>query len=91
MSAATELALKKRERTRGDWRFFMLNPPLEGHRFVIVSASVVPYSGPETYIFAADEEGQITGWTELEGSSSGSLDHVQALRDAGYETITELG
>jgi hypothetical protein len=51
---------------------------------VIVSASVVPVSGPETYIFPADSEGNILDWAELEGSFRGDLDHTRALIGAGY-------
>jgi hypothetical protein len=53
--------------------------------YVIVSAAVVPYSGPETYIFPANASGEVTDWGELDGSYKGGLDHDEALRGAGYE------
>jgi hypothetical protein len=53
--------------------------------FVIVSATVVPYSGPETYIFPGSPEGEVTDWGELPGSFRGALDHAAALRGAGYD------
>ena len=64
---------------------YQLDPPLDGHTFVIVSATVVPYSGPETYIFESDGNGVITGWMEMEGSFRGGLNHAEALENAGYE------
>lgn len=63
---------------------YQLSPPLEGHKFVVVSAASVPFSGPETYIFPSDANGVITSWGELRGSYRGSLSHVKALRMAGY-------
>jgi len=53
--------------------------------FVVVSAVIPLYGGPETYIFPADEDGNITSWGELNGSFRGSLDHEKALRNAGYQ------
>lgn len=68
----------------GAARLYHLSEPLDGHEFVVVSA-VVAYSGPETYIFPADESGKVTGWCELHGSFRGELDHESALEGAGYE------
>lgn len=50
--------------------------------YVIVSAAWSTFSGPETYIFPADGEGNVLSWSELEGSYRGGLDHDVAL--AGY-------
>jgi hypothetical protein len=82
----------------GDQRLYELSPPLleepwfddddqpvKHHRFVVVSAVVALYSGPETYIFPSDEKGNITYWIELEGSFRGALNHEAALQGAGYE------
>ena len=55
---------------------------------VIVSAVVAMFSGPETYIFPANDKGEITDWGELDGSFKGDLDHAQALRNAGYEVTS---
>lgn len=67
------------------WR---CEPPLEGHEYVVSSnshiSSIVP---PETYIFPADKDGKITDWGELDGSFKGDYDHVQALKNAGYEPV----
>lgn len=55
--------------------------------YVRVSAANVPFGGPETYIFASDDQGAVTNWSELEGSYKGGLDHVAALAGAGYEVV----
>lgn len=78
-----------------DARLYRLDPPLAAkdwdtgemvsHEYVRTSATVVMFSGPETYIFPADENGEVTDWGELEGSYKGGLDHEEALRGAGYE------
>lgn len=66
-----------------DW-----NPVYADTAYVIVSAVTVEYSGPETYIFPANEEGKVVSWEELTGSYRGGLDHTEALRRAGY-TVQE--
>ncbi len=81
-----------------NWKLYEVCPPQEVYNYnaalltrtdhVIVSASMVPGSGPETYIFAADETGHITCWTEMDGSEKGHLDHEQALRDGGYRIVS---
>lgn len=55
--------------------------------YVWVSAAHVVFSGPETYIFPCNAEGEVTNWGELPGSFKGDLDHEEALRGAGYEVI----
>ena len=82
---------------QGDARLYRLDPPLEvtdwagedAHtvEWVIVSAIIAFFSGPETYIFEADETGEVKSWMDLEGSFRGALDHEQALNGAGYEVI----
>jgi hypothetical protein len=52
--------------------------------FVLVSAVNSSDHGPETYIFPADRGGNVLSWTELDGSFIGSLDHIKALKNAGY-------
>jgi hypothetical protein len=63
---------------------YRLEPPYEGYDFVVVSATVALYSGPETYIFGADSNGEILKWLELPGSYRGGLSHETALWNAGY-------
>lgn len=79
----------------GEARLYKLSPPIAQtdfygtevaqREYVIVSATVVPFGGPETYIFPATEGGEIADWGELDGSYKGGLDHATALLGAGYE------
>ena len=82
----------------GEMRLYRLDPPLSDEysesspfEYVVVSATHAMFSGPETYIFPADETGEITSWGELDGSFKGALDHEQALRNAGYEVAENRG
>lgn len=61
MPVATPMP-KKLNGFRGDARVYHLSEPLDGAEYVVVSAVVVPYSGPETYIFPADENGEIVDY-----------------------------
>jgi hypothetical protein len=82
--------VKNIEGWTADAKLYKVTPSVE-HRegeltaYVIVSAAVVPFSGPETYIFPANEDGDVLNWGELDGSYRGGLDHEEALRGAGYE------
>lgn len=49
--------------------------------YVISSATDVPFSGPETYIFPANEKGEVIHWGELSGSYKGGLDHDEAIKN----------
>jgi len=75
----------------GDARLYELSEPLEGYgdkyTYVVVSATIAPYSGPETYIFGANKDGDVLDWGELEGSFQGALDHAEALSGAGYDIL----
>ena len=80
-------------------RTYRVNPPLPytctlsdaklTTEYLAVSAADVTGSGPETYIFPADEDGEVLDWLELEGSYKGGLDHERALRGAGYVIVEE--
>ena len=81
---------------RGTAALFKLTPAIidvnyddvvNTYEYVIVSAANVPFSGPETYIFPSNENGEVVDWVELDGSFRGSLDIWQALRNAGYEPV----
>lgn len=83
----------------GDARLYRCEPPMayranwddetDSHaEFVIVSGTVAMFSGPETYIFPANEKGEVVGWGELDGSFRGGIDHSRALADAGYSAAT---
>lgn len=52
---------------------------------IVISATNVMFSGPETYIFAADKTGEVISWSEMPGSFKGGLDHNMALSRAGFE------
>ena len=49
--------------------------------YVVASATTVFYSGPETYLFPADENGKVLAWGELAGSFQGSLDCEKAINN----------
>ena len=93
MKSATKI--KKLKGFSGEAYLYELSEPVtywegsyeergETTNFVVVSAAT-GLSGPETFIFPADEEGNVVDWTELGGSFRGGLNHDQALRIAGYE------
>ena len=71
---------------RGDARLYQMEPPYQDSEYVVVSGVPMAFDTgqPETYIFKADPEGEITDWVELEGSFRGALDHSRALEGAGY-------
>lgn len=93
MNTATEI--RKLTTMRGDASLYKLSEPLDGNEYVMVSAvdlasqfeSIRAYDldATETYIFPANELGEVLDWGELDGSQKGTLDHSVALRDAGYE------
>jgi len=64
---------------------YEMKPPHKGHRYVVASAVIAPFSGAETYLFPADAQGEITDWDELPGSIRGTLEHGDAIEAAGYE------
>lgn len=78
-------------------RLYNVDPPMpygrygdenpETTEFVVVSAAMVLGQGPETYIFAATEDGEICDFLELAGSYKGGLDHEKALDNAGYKVV----
>ena len=100
MSTKTATKIKDLEDFTGRAALFRLSQPVaydydwdtEQYKseteFVVVSATDVMFSGPETYIFPASEDGEIVNWSELDGSFKGALDHELALRNAGFEVVT---
>ncbi len=89
--------IKSLDGFRGEAVLFRMEPPLENHEYVVVSAitprpleglSSLGYADmfqPETYIFGADPDGHVTAWGELPGSFKGAMDIPRALAQAGYE------
>jgi hypothetical protein len=51
----------------------------------VVTSATVAYSGPETYIFPANKDGEILSWLELPGSYRGGLNHEQAIANVGSD------
>jgi hypothetical protein len=72
---------------KGNANLYELDPPLEGNKFVIVSAVNAFGMGDETYIFPATEKGEVIDYGELEGSFQGDQDHERALNNAGYKIV----
>jgi len=100
MTKTATLVVKTRDGFSGDARLYKLSEPVSYEVYdadcgrttvetshVIVSAVIAPFTGPETYIFPADESGAVLNWAELEGSYRGGLSHETALRYAGFEVI----
>jgi hypothetical protein len=70
-------------------RIYKLDPPMADYfdnltEYVLVSAATVPFSGPETFIFPCDADGEVDNWMEMDGSYIGGLNHEIALLNAGY-------
>jgi len=88
---ATFVATFGEPQFRGKAKLYKLTPGISypdcGARYnhVIVSAADVPFDGPETFIFPANEDGSVICWRELPGSFRGKLNHEWALRRAGYD------
>jgi hypothetical protein len=59
-------------------------PRIEGNKYIVTSAVDVSFSGPETYMFAANEKGKIINWSELDGSHRGSMDHKKCFENINY-------
>lgn len=57
----------------------------DGYDYVVSSGVNTMFSGPETYLFLADEDGNVLDWMELDGSFRGAIDPEAAVRNAGYE------
>lgn len=86
--------IKELDGFKGDARLYKVDPAIvqrdwddnevAKHDYVVVSAVDVMVSCPETYIFPANEHGEIVDWGELDGSFKGGMDHEAALNLAGY-------
>lgn len=71
---------------------YRMVPPLEDyehtpHEYVVIS-STISYTGPETYIFPASSEGEITDYAALPGSRKGTLNHLDVLSELEYILVT---
>ncbi|GAB1837117.1 hypothetical protein MyNCGM121_38970 [Achromobacter xylosoxidans] len=68
---------------RGHASLYRCDPPHDGHEFVVASTS--SYFGLETYLFPADETGEIKNYLEMPGSMKGTSSHEEVWANAGYE------
>ena len=78
----------------GHAALYRVNPPLKGwdgddSYSLVVLSTAEGLDGHETYIFPADENGQVTDWLELQGSQRDVTSHQQVLEDAGYVVVNE--
>lgn len=76
----------------GRAELFRFDPPIRNRgneiSFAVVSACIVDYiNRPETYLFAADKDGEILSWEDLPGSQNGTIDIDAVLTEAGYEVV----
>lgn len=81
--------IKDMNNFRGEAKIYEVSPAIsfgdnENTKFIIVS-KIDNEFGQETYIFPANEDGEIKDYCELSGSQKGDISHGQVLRDAGYE------
>ena len=63
------------------------------HAGTMMMASILGGYGDgnlETFIFGSDENGEVSSWRDLEGSTDGICDHDQALANAGYTVVYAL-
>lgn len=68
----------------GHAALYRMEPPLDDHGFVIASATSLTPTGPETYLFPADAEGNVASWAVMDGSYRGGLSHAKAFAGVGY-------
>jgi hypothetical protein len=69
------------------YRVLEANDTFKAGDHFVASATDVPFSGPEVYLFRTDPTGKVTDWSELPGSSRGTLDIDEVLGAAGYAVI----
>lgn len=75
---------------------YKLSEPLQPYskeesdtNYVVVSAlpGALDTNRCETFIFKANEKGDITDWTEMKGSTNSTMSHKVALKNAGYKLM----
>lgn len=87
--------VKRLTGNRGDQHLWRCKPPMKNYEgkeyeYVITSAAVAMFTGPETYIFPSDKNGEVTDWGELPGSMRGVMDGNAAIRSAGYTVVVDV-
>lgn len=78
---------------KGHAALYQLNPPIkdddnEEYEYVIASAVVALFSGPETLIFPATKDGEVINFRDIAGER-GTLNHTVALNNEGYTVFKE--
>lgn len=68
----------------GKVHLYRMEPIYQGSKYVVISATNAMFSGPETYIFSSDKDGNVTSWIELEGSERGFIDIDRVIKNIGY-------
>ena len=68
----------------GEAVLYLLNPPLEGWRYVVSSAVSNAYVS-ETMVFPADADGNVVAWNDL--AISGRVDPEAPLIANGYTIV----
>ena len=85
LGIATFIALRPGKGVAGIYRMSPTVKDWDGNEHLVVCVSAVMVHGePETYLFPATEDGNITDWGELPGSRKGTLLHEDTLLDMGY-------
>ena len=85
MKTALHLDSRLWGRHGSEQHHYLLNPPYDGIKYVIVATIITPPMGPETFIFRSDERFRVITWHELPGSYRGGTDRDKALAGLGYE------
>lgn len=84
----TAVFIKRLKGWLGDARLYRLSEPVdprgEPTQFVVVSAVTADITGDEVLIFPADKAGRVDDYREMTGSQRGTLEHADAIRDAGW-------
>lgn len=100
MTKKTATFIKDLDDFTGTAKLYRCDPPMETEpwddeeeperfEFIVASAAVAFGTGPETYLFGANEDGEVVAWGELPGSYRGGLDHERAIENAGYEVVAD--
>ena len=66
----------------GDAAVYEMDPPFEGHQFVVVSGVRNQYAH-ETMLFASDKDGKVTKWADLHCVRN-TQSHQEVLSGLGY-------
>jgi hypothetical protein len=82
MNTAT-LVKDNLEGFNGHAALYRCDPKHEGHEFVVVS-SIDNHWGYETYLFPANDKGEVIDWMEMQGSQKGTQSHTVVWTVAGY-------